>query len=72
MDSQHRRVEDVELAAFVDFSEAAAGLGSLALRHEIVDQALIMTAPGDPQHSYHNIQWAGFEEAFLRDNYAPG
>ncbi|MBC8338445.1 MAG: hypothetical protein H8E39_07120 [Alphaproteobacteria bacterium] len=27
---------------------------------------------GDPQHSYHNIQWAGFEEAWLRDNYVPG
>ncbi|MEE8352398.1 MAG: hypothetical protein V3R37_09455 [Rhodospirillales bacterium] len=24
---------------------------------------------GDPQHSYHNIKWAGFEEAYLRDNY---
>lgn len=24
---------------------------------------------GDPQHSYHNILWAGFREAFLRDNY---
>lgn len=28
-------------------------------------------APGDPQHSYHNIQWAGFRESYLRDNYAP-
>ncbi len=28
-------------------------------------------AEGDPQHSYHNIQWAGFEEAYLRDNYVP-
>jgi GNAT superfamily N-acetyltransferase len=28
--------------------------------------------PGDPQHSYHNILWAGFEELGLRDNYAPG
>jgi len=26
---------------------------------------------GDAQHSYHNIQWAGFEEAYLRDNYVP-
>jgi hypothetical protein len=24
---------------------------------------------GDPQHSYHNIKWAGFEETNLRDNY---
>ena len=27
---------------------------------------------GDPQHSYHNIRWAGFEESYMRDNYAPG
>ncbi len=47
MDIQQRRVEGVELAAFIDFSEAAAGLEPLALRHKIVDQALIMTAPGD-------------------------
>jgi len=26
---------------------------------------------GDAQHSYHNIQWAGFEEAYLRDNFVP-
>lgn len=26
---------------------------------------------GDPQHSYHNILWAGFREAGLRDNYVP-
>lgn len=26
---------------------------------------------GDPQHSYHNILWAGFQEAGLRDNYVP-
>ena len=26
---------------------------------------------GDPQHSYHNIQWAGFEELYLHGNYAP-
>jgi GNAT superfamily N-acetyltransferase len=27
--------------------------------------------PGDPQHSYRNIQRAGFEEAYLRANWAP-
>lgn len=26
---------------------------------------------GDPQHSYRNIQRAGFRESYLRDNYAP-
>lgn len=27
--------------------------------------------PGDPQHSYHNIEWAGFEPKFLRENWVP-
>ena len=27
--------------------------------------------PGDPQHSYHNIEWAGFESKFLRENWIP-
>lgn len=27
--------------------------------------------PGDPQHSYHNLQKAGFKEAYSRDNYVP-
>ena len=27
--------------------------------------------PGDQQHSYHNIQRAGFEEAYLRENWIP-
>lgn len=26
---------------------------------------------GDPQHSYHNIEWAGFRPVVLRDNYVP-
>ena len=26
---------------------------------------------GDPQHSYHNIEWAGFEPKFLRENWIP-
>ncbi len=25
--------------------------------------------PGDPQHSYHNIEWAGFDPKFLRENW---
>ncbi len=28
--------------------------------------------PGDPQHSYSNIQRAGFNEAYLRENWIPG
>ena len=28
--------------------------------------------PGDPQHSYHNIEWAGFRPAYLRENWIPG
>ena len=55
MDRQHRRMEDVELAAFVDFCDAAAGLESLALRHKIIDQALIMTAPGDPHFLMNRV-----------------
>lgn len=27
--------------------------------------------PGDPQHSFHNIEWAGFEPKFLRENWLP-
>ena len=27
--------------------------------------------PGDAQHSYSNIQRAGFEEAYLRENWIP-
>lgn len=27
--------------------------------------------PGDPQHSYHNIEWAGFEPKFVRENWSP-
>lgn len=27
--------------------------------------------PGDPQHSYHNIEWAGFRENYLRENWIP-
>jgi hypothetical protein len=27
--------------------------------------------PGDKQHSYRNIQKAGFKEAYLRENWIP-
>jgi GNAT superfamily N-acetyltransferase len=27
--------------------------------------------PGQPQHSYHNIEWAGFEPMFVRENWIP-
>ena len=27
--------------------------------------------PDDPQHSYHNIEWAGFEPTFVRENWVP-
>jgi hypothetical protein len=27
---------------------------------------------GDPQHSYRNIERAGFQTSVLRQNYAPG
>lgn len=27
--------------------------------------------PGDPQHSYHNIEWAGFRADYLRENWIP-
>ncbi len=27
--------------------------------------------PGDPQHSYHNIEWVGFRPAYLRENWIP-
>lgn len=26
---------------------------------------------GDPQHSYHNIEWAGFHPDYVRENYGP-
>lgn len=27
--------------------------------------------PDDPQHSYHNIEWAGFRADYIRENFAP-
>ena len=30
-----------------------------------------VAVPGDPQHSYKNIQRAGFSEAYVRENFAP-
>jgi len=67
MDTRQRRVEDVELAAFLDFSEAAAGLDALALRHEIIDQALIMTAPGDPHFLINRVIGLGVGAPAQRD-----
>ena len=29
------------------------------------------SVPGDEQHSYRNIERAGFEEAYLRENWIP-
>ncbi|MBL6959314.1 MAG: hypothetical protein ISR52_10060 [Rhodospirillales bacterium] len=55
METNHQRVEDVELAAFLDFSEAAAGLEPLALQYEIADQALIMRASGDPHFLINRV-----------------
>lgn len=46
---------------------AARGLGCDLIATETGE-----AVEGDPQHSYNNIQWAGFEEAYLRDNYVPG
>ncbi|MFW6152868.1 MAG: GNAT family N-acetyltransferase [Halobacteriota archaeon] len=30
-----------------------------------------VAVPGDSQHSYHNIEWAGFEPAYVRENWGP-
>jgi GNAT superfamily N-acetyltransferase len=55
MDSRHRRVEDVELAAYADLSMAGAGLMPLDLRHEVVDDALVLIAPGDPHFLVNRV-----------------
>jgi GNAT superfamily N-acetyltransferase len=46
--------------------EAARELGCVSLFTETGEEV-----PGDPQHSYHNIERAGFEARYLLDNYAP-
>jgi GNAT superfamily N-acetyltransferase len=46
--------------------EAARALGCDALFTETGEEV-----PGDPQHSYHNIERAGFEPSYLVENYAP-
>jgi GNAT superfamily N-acetyltransferase len=46
--------------------EKALGLGCDLIATETGE-----SVEGDAQHSYHNIQWAGFEEAYLRDNFVP-
>ncbi len=67
MDTQSRRVEDVELAAFIDFSEAAAGLEPLALHHEIIDNALIMVAAGDPHFLINRVIGLGVSAPAQRE-----
>jgi GNAT superfamily N-acetyltransferase len=58
-DTRHRRVEDVELAAYADLSVAAAGFMPLDLRHEVADHALIMLAPGDPHFLINRVVGLG-------------
>ena len=67
MDNLHTRVEGVELAAFLDFSEAAAGVEPLALKYEMVDQALIMTAAGDPHFLINRVIGLGVSAPAQRD-----
>jgi hypothetical protein len=58
-------------------SESVAANGQCCTRvQKALDLGCDLTATetseaveGDAQHSYHNIKWAGFEEAYLRDNY---
>jgi GNAT superfamily N-acetyltransferase len=47
--------------------EAALDLGCTLLGTETGE-----AVPGDPQHSYRNIERAGFKPTLLRANYAPG
>ncbi|MGE0651936.1 MAG: GNAT family N-acetyltransferase [Alphaproteobacteria bacterium] len=55
MDTRHRRVEDVERAAYTDLAVAAAGLVPLNLRYELADDALILIAPGDPHFLINRV-----------------
>ena len=61
----HRRqgAQGALLAARI---EAARELGCTVLFTETGEEV-----PGDPQHSYHNIERAGFVPAYRLDNYAP-
>ena len=61
----HRRkgAQRALLAARID---AARELGCTQLFTETGE-----AVPGDPQHSYHNIERAGFAPAYRIDNYAP-
>lgn len=62
-------------------SARGRGAQSALLRHRINDALdlgcrMLATAtgeavPGDPQHSYKNILKMGFQEAYVRENYAP-
>ena len=66
-------------ATHPDFRRRGAQSALLAARVRAAGQAgrdLIATetgeaVPGDPQHSYGNILKSGFEEAYLRENWAP-
>ncbi|MGB0748972.1 MAG: GNAT family N-acetyltransferase [Magnetospiraceae bacterium] len=62
-DFRRRGAQQAVLAARVDAARALGCHTIATCTGEAVE--------GDPQHSYHNIQWAGFKEAYLRDNYVP-
>ncbi|MBT3557325.1 MAG: GNAT family N-acetyltransferase [Rhodospirillales bacterium] len=72
--------------AWMDFAATSPrfrrrGSQSSLLRHRVqfaldhgCEQMFVCTGeavPGDPQHSYSNIQKAGFKEDYVRANYAP-
>lgn len=44
---------------------------ALALGCDLLVTTTGEAVPGDPQHSYNNILRTGFEEAYLRENWAP-
>lgn len=66
-------------ATHPDFRRRGGQTGVLNTRiHDALDAgcASIVTmtgeaVPGDEQHSYRNIQKAGFTEAYLRENWIP-
>jgi GNAT superfamily N-acetyltransferase len=66
-------------ATHPDFRRRGAQSGILSLRIRTALEAgctaiVTMTGeavPGDEQHSYRNIQKAGFEESYLRENWIP-
>jgi GNAT superfamily N-acetyltransferase len=70
MDSRHRRVEDVERAAYADLGAAAAGVAPLNLRHETTDHALILIAPGDPHFLVNRVIGLGVAAPARRETVA--